>query len=110
MKLIGDDSSAKFDYADEAESSDGEWWLTDSTGAYLGADAELAMDEAYTINFKVKDNGDFDLNDETGVIKDPTVLGTESESTDDGGDTDDGGTDDDGGGGSSGCFINSLMR
>ncbi|MFW5931441.1 MAG: hypothetical protein ACOCQI_06760, partial [Desulfosalsimonas sp.] len=119
MKLIDKgveedrDLYRKFEYVEEGSPEDagnGDWWLTDLKGDYLGPDKKLSSSDVYTINYKVKDNGGFDLDDEWGKIEDPTVLGSsDSEDTDDDG-SDDGSTDDGGGGGSSGCFINSLMR
>ncbi|TIH11380.1 hypothetical protein D0S45_20185, partial [Marinifilum sp. JC120] len=52
----------------------------------------------YTINYSVKDNGDYDLDDTPGVILDPVVPGTVSS----GGSSGSSG----GSGGSTGCVMN----
>ena len=106
LKLKDSDNSLEFFYALEAETMpgsylDGTWWLTDS-GVYLDSSETLDVKKEYKIHFAIQDNGDYDLDDREGFIKDPTVLGASVESTD---------TETDSLGGSSsssGCFISSL--
>ncbi|MGM0453100.1 MAG: CFI-box putative sorting motif-containing protein [Thermodesulfobacteriota bacterium] len=104
-----EEESLKFSYASEGAQANGQWWLTDADGNYVSTAASLDDTKTYTVNFVVEDNSKFDLNTTAGTIKDPTVLGTDSETTSDDSDgtTDDSVSDDDS---DSGCFIKTLTR
>lgn len=56
--------------------TDGAWWITDGQGNYMDSTGMLYEDKSYKIHFVVKDNGDYDLDDTLGAIRDPLVLGS----------------------------------
>ncbi|TIH14760.1 hypothetical protein D0S45_13190, partial [Marinifilum sp. JC120] len=91
FKLFPDKESKSFTYSPGKNPEDeGYFWITDenNSGQYIDSKMVLEGARTYTVNYSVKDNGDYDLDDTPGVINDPVVPGTSS------------------GGGSSGCVMN----
>ena len=105
IKLKSRRQHLEFSYASQSSARrgsavDGEWWLTDTNGFYMDPGEQLDANQAYTVNFKVQDDGSYDLAADTaGLIDDPTVLGAVTETGDSDGDGSDGG----------GCFIHHLL-
>jgi hypothetical protein len=78
-KLPNAGEPLRFEYAAGVNSfDDGLWWITDEDGTYLDTDAVLEADRAYFVNFAIQDNGPggYDLDEDSGRIEDPFVLGT----------------------------------
>ncbi|SDK80908.1 FG-GAP repeat-containing protein, partial [Maridesulfovibrio ferrireducens] len=81
FKLFTDKASKKFTYSqDKVPSKEGYFWITDeaNSGQYMDPNMILTGAQTYTINYSVKDNGDYDANAILGKITDPVVPGTSS--------------------------------
>nr|WP_239057166.1 FG-GAP repeat protein [Desulfovibrio sp. JC010] len=91
FKLFPDKESKSFTYSSgKNPSEEGYFWITDegNSGQYIDPKMILEGARTYTVNYSVKDNGDYDLDDTPGVINDPVVPGTS------------------GGSGGTGCVLN----
>ena len=76
-KLLDSGTNLPFTYAAAADpDTDGAWWITTSGGVYVDKDARLSNALEYYVNFVVRDNGPYDLDDAAGNIRDPQVLGS----------------------------------
>ncbi|SDK36583.1 FG-GAP repeat-containing protein [Maridesulfovibrio ferrireducens] len=87
FKLFTDKASKTFTYsADKLPTEEGSFWITDETnsGQYMDPNMVLTGGQTYTVNYSVKDNGEYDINTELGKITDPVVLGASSSSGDSG--------------------------
>ncbi|TIH16510.1 hypothetical protein D0S45_08830 [Marinifilum sp. JC120] len=58
--------------------TDGVFWVTDQANRIKISGETLNANTVYTVNFGIKDNGDYDTNPAPGVIEDPLVLGSGS--------------------------------
>ncbi|WP_421904051.1 hypothetical protein [Maridesulfovibrio sp.] len=79
FKLFPDKESKTFTYSPgKTPEEEGYFWITDegNSGQYIDPKAILVGAQTYTVNYSVKDNGDYDLDDTAGVIHDPVVPGT----------------------------------
>ncbi|WP_163296042.1 FG-GAP repeat protein [Desulfovibrio sp. JC022] len=77
-KLFSDKPSKTFIYSpDKTPSEEGYFWLTDeaNSGQYLPQSAVLTGGQVYTVNYSVKDNGEYDSNPVVGRVTDPVVPG-----------------------------------
>ncbi len=91
FKLFPDKESKSFTYSPgKNPENEGYFWITDegNSGQYIDPKTILVGARTYTVNYSVKDNGDYDLDDTAGVIHDPVVPGTS------------------GGSGGTGCVLN----
>ncbi|MBI9109578.1 hypothetical protein [Maridesulfovibrio ferrireducens] len=95
FKLFPDKPSKSFTYSSgKNPESEGYFWITDegNSGQYIDPKTILVGARTYTVNYAVKDNGEYDLNRVLGVITDPVVPGTVGGASS--------------GGSSSGCVMN----
>lgn len=81
IKLKDDDTTLEFSYSENAVFSDGHWWLSDLAGNVLGLTEFMNFEELYRVNIVVLDNGNFDLNADKNIVRDPSVLTTSSSSS-----------------------------
>jgi hypothetical protein len=105
QKLKDDGSYLTFsNYLTNLKAVDGGWTLAslEQPETPLPASSYLNNDERYYLYLVVKDNGEYDLDLDPGVIRDPTVLGSDITPTDDGGSTGAGG------GSGGGCNITAF--
>ncbi|ACS78150.1 FG-GAP repeat protein [Maridesulfovibrio salexigens] len=85
FKLFPDKESKSFTYSSgKNPSEEGYFWITDegNSGQYIDPKTILVGARTYTVNYSVKDNGEYDLDDTAGVIHDPVVPGTSGGSGD----------------------------
>lgn len=76
-KLLDSGTNLPFAYAAAADpDTDGAWWITTSGGVYVDRDDRLSDAQEYYVNFVIRDNGPYDLDDAAGSIRDPQVLGS----------------------------------
>jgi hypothetical protein len=77
IKLRDDGTTIDYTYAATGDATtDGSWWITDASGAYVAQGTALAAETVYTVNFVVGDNGSYDLDTTAKVIRDPVTLVT----------------------------------
>ncbi|SDK36347.1 FG-GAP repeat-containing protein [Maridesulfovibrio ferrireducens] len=79
FKLFPDKPSKSFTYSSgKNPDSEGYFWITDegNSGQYIDPKTILVGARTYTVNYAVKDNGEYDLNSALGIITDPVVPGT----------------------------------
>ncbi|WP_031482737.1 FG-GAP repeat protein [Maridesulfovibrio frigidus] len=84
FKLFPDKASISFTYSSGKNPDDeGYFWITDEANSeqYIDPATTLVGARTYTVNYSVKDNGEYDLNSTLGVITDPVVPGTVSTSS-----------------------------
>ncbi len=87
FKLFTNKDSKKFTYsADKVPADEGYFWITDeaNSGQYMDPNSILTGGQVYTVNYSVKDNGEYDANDILGQITDPVVPGLSSSGGDSG--------------------------
>ncbi|TIH17033.1 hypothetical protein D0S45_07650 [Marinifilum sp. JC120] len=86
-KLYTDKPSKTFTYSsDKIPSEEGYFWITDETNSGQYIDPKMVLEGArtYTVNYSIRDNGDYDLDPAPGAISDPVVPGTSSGGSDSG--------------------------
>lgn len=76
-ELVDSDESSlpyKLYATSDSETEDGAWWITDANGDYLDRDAKLKKTSIYYLVFCLEDNGEYDQDATSGVIRDPCVA------------------------------------
>ena len=73
-KILSSGQTLVFKYPEVKTYTDGNWWLEDLAGDFLGPNTILSSATKYFVVSVVKDNGDFDLNKTLLQVEDPQVL------------------------------------